>query len=129
MPRGVIGLFMAFLQMFVAVLPSLRGLYEGRPECARADFQLLTEEPIEKPVGARAVAVDLQCGQVAADRAEIEALVLLVAAAQRGGGEVPGQPEEPAALLGVRTDAPPGLFQQRPHRLDRRSRPRRRGQA
>ena len=89
----------------VQVLLLLGRLYEGRPDRARAGFQLLTEEPIEEPVGASAVAIGLQHGQAAADRAEIEALVLLVAAAERSGGEVPGQAEEPAALLGIGTDA------------------------
>ena len=67
----------------VQVLLLLGRLYEGRPDRARAGFQLLTEEPIEEPVGASAVAIGLQHGQAAADRAEIEALVLLVAAAER----------------------------------------------
>ena len=44
-------------------------------------------------------------GKVARRGGKVEALVLLVAAAERSGGEVPCQPEQSAALFGVGTDA------------------------
>src|SRR4029079_5754779 len=91
-------------------------------------LQLLRKEPVEKPVCARAVTADLQPPQGAGERAEIEALVLLVAAAERGGGEVPGQPEDPAALPGIGADALQVFLQQRPQRFILERRPRRRGQ-
>src|SRR3954447_6152233 len=111
MPRGVTGLSLVFFFILIAVPPVLGGECEGRLRRARAGFQLLSEEPIEKTVGASAIACGLQHGQGAADRPEIEALVLLVAAAKRSGGEVPAQPENPAALLGVGTNAVQVLLQ------------------
>src|SRR5262249_52824259 len=58
------------------------------------------EKPLDQPVGPAAVGEAEMAREVARRRGEVEALVLLVAAGQARACEVPGQPEDPDALLG-----------------------------
>src|SRR3990167_9277600 len=125
MPRGVTGLSMTFTPGSVLSLcPKIlapNGPTRAPPSGCRHRrlrdgrfVEVLQQEAVDQPVGPGAVGGRVRHRQVAADRAQVEALVLLVAAAQRRAGEVPGEAEQPAALLGIDADAQQVLVDQWP---------------
>jgi hypothetical protein len=71
-------------------MDSLRGLHDLQ---VRWFLDLFQQETVDQPVCPDAVGLQVSHGEVAANRAQVEALILLVAAAQRRAGKVPGQPE------------------------------------
>src|SRR3954452_6772353 len=109
MPRGVTGLsvidFLPDVCLALHYSLSLRGSHRAcrGPYAGRQRIEFFVEEALDQPFGTRSVVSRLQISQITPDRAEIKASVLLVAAGQSRTGEVPAQPKQPAALLGINT--------------------------
>src|SRR5215831_19877455 len=92
-------------RLTLAIRPSCEPWGVRRPKCViwnRAKRLLirLLQKPFHKPIGAATVGEGKMPRQVARRRGKIEALVLLIAAGERGAGEIPGKAKDPDALLG-----------------------------